>query len=76
MTGFHIINLDTDKCIHEETGFDVENTQDMYDDVHRWWDEVDNGALDPEKLLVKLFVGYSPEELSGEEEELRLDQLL
>jgi hypothetical protein len=76
MTGFHIIDINTEECIHEETGFDAEYTQDMYDAVREWWDESDDGTLDAEDLLVKLFVGYNPSDLNGEEEELRLDELL
>ena len=76
MTGFQIIDMNTEECIHEETGFDVEYTQDMYEDVREWWDEQDVSSLDSETLLVKLFVGYNPNNLTGEEEELTMDELL
>ncbi len=56
-------------CIHEETGFDVEYTQDLYDDVIAWWKENDNDGTKPEDYLVKIFV-------DGEEEELTIAEIL
>ncbi len=76
MTGFQIIDKNSGECIHEETGFDVESTQDMYDDVLRWWNGDCDDGTDPNELLVKLFDGVSLDDLTGEEEELLLSELL
>lgn len=57
------------QCIHEENDFDVEFTQDLYDDVIAWWNKNDNDGTEPEDYLVKIFV-------DGEEEELTIAEIL
>ena len=70
MVGFAIWYDDC--CIHEETGFDAENVQDLYDDVRSWWDGEEDGfdgEIKSEDVIVKLFCG-------DEEQELTMDELL
>jgi len=60
-------------CIHEEDGYDVDNTQDLYEDIIEWWksyleDESSRGE-NADEFLAKIIVG-------DEEEELTIAELL
>lgn len=59
------------QCIHEEDGYDVEYTQDLYDDIVDWWDEYkESESYDGENaddFLAKIFVGDDEEELTIQE---------
>lgn len=75
MRGFSIWDS-SDNCIHEETGFDVEYTQALYDDILSWFnsncEQCKADGVEPydaEDLLVKIYV-------DGEEEELTMNELL
>ncbi len=57
------------QCIHEERGYSVESTEDLYGDVLLWWNgDCDDGST-PDDYLVKLFC-------NGEEEELTLKEIM
>ena len=71
MRGFDI--WQDHQCIHEEDGYDVDNTQDLYEDIIGWWesyleDESYRGE-DADEFLAKIIVG-------DEEEELTIAELL
>ena len=75
MNGFSIWDS-PDNCIHEEIGFDVEYTEDLYDDILGWFDsnceQCKADGVEPynaEDLLVKIYV-------DGEEEELSLKEIM
>lgn len=61
------------QCIHEEGDYDVESTQDLYEDIIAWWESYleDEGyrGEDADEFLAKIIVG-------DEEEELTIAELL
>ena len=75
MTGFDI--LYDEKCIHEETGFDVDCVEDMYDAVLRWWngDANEGDGMNAEDVLVKLFVQASGT-TALEEEDITMAEII
>ncbi len=62
MNGFDIWYDNT--CIHSEKGFDIDNTQDLYDDVLSWWNNIGDNTYDAKDVIVKLFCDDEEEELT------------
>lgn len=76
MSGFEIWH--DHQCIHSDMDYEVEYTQDLYDDVLGWWNGfVESESYDNEaasEYLVKIFVG--DDNGDGDEEELTIAELL
>ena len=80
MTGFQI--WCDGNCLHEETGFDIESLEDMYEDAKDYCESIiENQKADPDCLepnemsdfLCKFF--DTDDGLYGDEEELTADEL-
>ena len=68
------------QCIHEEDGYEVESTQDLYGDIIAWWESYITSESykgeDAEEFLVKIIANWDEETLNGDEEELTIAELL